>query len=87
MATKHLSDLLPEIEAALRGDAISDHDRALLERLRGDLQANSSQNPGVQPAPALRSSLGQAIKHFEVKHPQLTGALSRALDALSDLGV
>jgi hypothetical protein len=87
MADRTLRDLMAELEATLRsGRAISAEDRALLERTHADLEAALAAQPAA-PTPRLRQSMGDALQRLQIEHPRLTGLLSAALDALSDVGV
>jgi predicted component of type VI protein secretion system len=83
---KLLEQLRDEIENAGKVD---EKGRALLrdvdEHIR-DLLARSD-NAVLMPKPALARGLQDAVRHFEVTHPELTAALSRLLETLSNAGI
>jgi Domain of unknown function (DUF4404) len=88
MADRTLRELMTELEATLRsGRAISAEDRALLERTHADLEAALAARPSAPPTPRLRQSMGDALQRLQIEHPRLSGLLSAALEALSDVGV
>jgi hypothetical protein len=78
MTEKHLDDLAEQIERSLKSDDVSARDRSLLEQVQSELQA---------PSASLRNRLTQAVDRLEGEHPRLTELLSKALDALSDVGI
>lgn len=78
---------MTELDATLRsGREISPEDRALLERTHADLAAALAAKP-ASPTPRLRQSVGNALERLQIEHPRLSGLLTAALDALSDVGV
>ena len=86
MPDKTIHELLVELEASLRGgDAINDEDRALVRDLHADLNAAVAK-PAAAPA-NLRPNLSAAVDSLSARHPRLSSLLSRALDALSDVGL
>jgi hypothetical protein len=78
-----LKDTLAEVETALRGK-LTDADRATLEQTRSELHAALGEGG---KSSALGGGLRSALEKLEGEHPKLTAVLSKALDALSDLGV
>lgn len=70
-------DQVDERGRALLRD-VDDHIRELLRR---------SEPPSLPTKPGLRGGLEDAIRHFEVTHPNLTTALSDLLTALSNAGI
>jgi hypothetical protein len=87
MADRPLQELLIELDATLRsGRALSAEDRALLERAHAELEVALAAKPAAT-TPGLRQSVGEALQRLQVEHPRLSGLLSAALDALSDVGV
>ena len=83
---KHLEGLRDEIETAGKVD---EKGRALLIEL--DIQIRElltrSEAAALMPKPALRRGLENALRHFEVTHPELTMAISRLLETLSNAGI
>ena len=79
MNDKHLKDLAHEIESSLQSKDVSERDRGVLKDLQTAL---------ATPAPGgLRDRLSHAVERLEGEHPRLTQLLSKALDALSDVGI
>jgi hypothetical protein len=83
---KHLEQLRDEIENAGKVD---NKGRDLLhevdEQIR-ELLARSEETV-LLPKSGLIRGLQDAIRHFEVTHPELTSALSRLLETLSNAGI
>ena len=83
---KLLEGLRDEIENAGKVD---EKGRALLIEL--DVQIRElltrSETAALMPKPALRRGLENALRHFEVTHPELTMAISRLLETLSNAGI
>jgi hypothetical protein len=87
MTDERLKDLAHEIEDSLRSPAVPERDRALLEDVHAELKTALSSLPQSVQTGSLRSKLRVAIERLEGEHPHLTSLLSKALDALSDIGV
>ncbi|HKU40592.1 MAG TPA: DUF4404 family protein [Polyangiales bacterium] len=88
MPDKTLQDLLVELDRTLRsGGAISAEDRALLERVHGEVQTTLARASSPEPPTTLVDNLRHAIDRMQADHPRLSGLLSATLDALSDVGV
>jgi hypothetical protein len=51
-----------------------------------ELLMRSNSAPLV-PKPGLQRGLENALRHFEVTHPELTKAISRLLETLSNAGI
>jgi hypothetical protein len=83
---KHLEQLRDEIENAGKVD---EKGRALLQDVDEHIRDLLTRSEGTTliPKPALRRGLQDAIRHFEVTHPELTAALSRLLETLSNAGI
>lgn len=87
MPTKSLEELQREVDAALRGGAIPDADRPLLQQVRADLELALAKSDQAEVPHTLRERLQAAIDRFENEHSDLTILLVKALDTLSELGV
>lgn len=88
MTDKHLKELASEIGVSLKGDAVTDRDRAVLEQVHAELQTVLAEPaPLAKPPLGLRDKLKQAIEQLEGEHPRLTSLLSSSLDLLSDVGI
>ena len=85
MPHKHLEDLANQIERSLQSDHVSERDRSVLEQVHSELQTTLAR-PASPPA-SLRDRLSHAVDRLEGEHPRLTELLSKALDALSDVGI
>jgi hypothetical protein len=83
---KLLEGLRDEIE---NSGKVDEKGRALLIEL--DIQIRElltrSDSVALTPKPALRHGLENALRHFEVTHPELTMAISRLLESLSNAGI
>jgi hypothetical protein len=83
---KLLEQVHDEIDNAGKVD---EKGRALLidldEHIR-ELLMRSNSVPLV-PKPGLQRGLENALRHFEVTHPELTKAISRLLETLSNAGI
>ena len=78
---------MSELDATLQsGREISAEDRALLEKAHAELETALAARP-TKPTPRLRQSVGDALERLQIEHPRLTGLMTAALDALSDVGV
>jgi hypothetical protein len=86
MADRTLRELMTELDTTLRsGRELSPEDRALLEQARAELETALAAKP-TTPTRQLRQSVG-ALERLQIEHPRLSGLLTAALDALSDVGV
>ncbi len=83
---KLLEALRDEIENAGKVD---EKGRALLIELDVQIREllSHSESVTLKPKPALRRGLESSLSHFEVTHPELTAAISRLLDTLSNAGI
>jgi hypothetical protein len=88
MPPQSIHELLAELESSLRnGDNLSDAERARLTQVHADLKAAVSAHPSEPPPHTLTERVRDAIDRVQAEHPQLSGLLTAALDALSDVGV
>jgi hypothetical protein len=83
---KLLEGLRDEIENAGKVD---EKGRALLIELDVQIRELLTRSDSVAliPKPVLRRGLENALRHFEVTHPELTMAISRLLETLSNAGI
>ena len=83
---RHLHDMLTALHEELRAlGPVSAENRALLERLAGDIRAITGTDPGNQtPDRAFKSRLVKAAAAFEVSHPQLSRSMESVVDALAN---
>ncbi len=65
---------------------LTDADRELLKQLSADIQSLLERTGEGEP-PTLADRLQAAITRFEVTHPDLTAAMSRAAKTLGDMGI
>ena len=81
-----LEQLRDEIENAGKVD---EKGRTLLLDIDKDIRdlLTRSESSVLAPKPALRRGLENALRHFEVTHSELTAALSRLLEGLSNAGI
>ena len=70
-------------------DHVDERGRVMLRDIDGHIREllSRSEGAGMEPKPGMRRGLENAIRHFEVTHPNLTEALSDLLTALSNAGI
>ena len=81
-----LKKLHDEIDSA---EPVDDRGRAILEDLDGhvhDLMHRAEQERW-KAEPEMVSQFDEALRHFEVTHPNLTAAIASLLDTLSGAGI
>jgi hypothetical protein len=83
---KMLEQLRDEIENAGKVD---EKGRVLLREVDEQIRELlvRSEGSALIPKPTLQRGLQDAVRHFEVTHPELTAALSRLLETLSNAGI
>jgi hypothetical protein len=90
MDQQHLRDTLDQLHAEIRQiDTVDDATRGALQELMADIQS-LMERPGAATLPhdqPLRERLRNHVTYFEITHPRLSASISRALDALVQLGV
>jgi Domain of unknown function (DUF4404) len=88
MPAQSIHELLDELESTLRMPGnLSQAERARLTQVHADLKAAVSEYPSVAPPHPLGERVREAVDRLQAEHPRLSGLLTAALDALSDLGV
>ena len=89
MDQQQLRDMLEKLHAELqRTESVDEAGRQRLHDLMRDIQEVLARS-GEDVSPRYQSivrQLTEAVKHFEVSHPQLTLAIGKALDILSQAG-
>lgn len=87
---KYMQALLQALHAELeRADALSDDERALLVHVKQDVDESLARSASSEPAhdESLGRRLQEGIETFEATHPDLTLAMQRVLDSLSQAGI
>ena len=90
MDDKKLRQLLEQLRDEIENSGkVDEKGRALLRDVDEHIREllTRSEDTVLVPKPALRKGLENALRHFEVTHPELTAALSRLLEALSNAGI
>jgi hypothetical protein len=90
MENKDLRKLLDQLHEEINNaNSVDDQGRELLRDLDGDIRALLERSEGIseQTQSNLIQSLQSAIDQFEVTHPDLTMAISRLLESLSNVGI
>lgn len=82
-----LRESLAELNTTLQQGNIDSAERARLLQLHAELSAQLDKSSDAGASHGLRAELSTALERAERSHPHITSALSRVLDALSDLGV
>lgn len=83
MSAEHLRRMLENLHAELRSaDSVDDRSRELLREVDADIQGL------LERAEAGKGeSLTLRLREFEERHPALTEAVGRVLDALAQMGI
>ena len=90
MEDQSLNELLQQLHDEINSiNEVDEQGGELLRDIEGDINAllrRSGENP--EPVyPSTIERLESALRHFEVDHPELTTAISRLLDGLSNSGI
>jgi predicted component of type VI protein secretion system len=90
MDDKKFRKLLEQVHDEIdNAGKVDEKGRALLidldEHIRELLMRSNS--VALVPKPGLQRGLENALRHFEVTHPELTKAISRLLETLSNAGI
>ena len=90
MDNSELDKLLHQLHDEIANTpAVDEKGSEMLRELEGDIHAlleRSGESP-VPVHPSVFQRLERALEHFEVTHPDLTTAISRVLDSLSNAGI
>jgi hypothetical protein len=91
MDKQQLHKLLEQLHAELsQAETVGGDELQLLKNLKLDVQAILERAEG-EPSPQQYTSLGrdlqEAIRQFEISHPNLTWAMGEVLEILSRAGV
>jgi len=90
MKKKHLDKTIKELHAELKKtEPADDHVRGHIERLLIEIEM-LREEPGEIPLHRYQQfleRLRESIRHFEASHLQLTLAVGRVIDALSNMGI
>ena len=90
MENEELRKLLHQLHDEINNtQTVDEKGSEMLRELEGDIHAlleRSGESP-VPVHPSVFQRLESALKHFEVTHPDLTTAISRVLDSLSNAGI
>lgn len=90
MTESSVHELLKQLHETLGSKAtLTDADRELLRQLAADIQSALAREgePAEARPGTLADRLQAAVTHFEVTHPDLTAAMSRAAKTLGDMGI
>ena len=85
-----ITALLQQLHVALADTTtIEDKDRELLKQLSTDITALLGQS-GAAAGPqheSMAARVSEAIRNFEVEHPEITSVLASVSKALGDMGI
>jgi hypothetical protein len=91
MDKQQLHQLLEQLHAELsRAEKVEGEELELLKNLKADVQtllARAEEEPSPQQYSSLGDNLREAIRQFEISHPNLTWAMGEVLEILSRAGV
>ena len=87
MSDQKLRELLNQLHDEIgRPDKVDAKGSALLRDLDGHIHELMERSE-EKPQPAVIENLENSVRHFEGTHPELTMAISRLLDTLSNAGI
>ena len=87
MIDQKLRELLDQLHDEIgKADKVDEKGSALLRDLDGHIHELMERSE-EKPQPAVFENLENSVRHFEVTHPELTMAISRLLDTLSNAGI
>ncbi|HEY2981534.1 MAG TPA: DUF4404 family protein [Anaerolineales bacterium] len=87
MSDQKMRELLDQLHDEIaKADKVDEKGSALLRDLDGHIH-ELMERSDEKPKPAAIASLEDSVRHFEVTHPELTMAISRLLDTLSNAGI
>lgn len=88
MTDDHLRDALAALKAEVEaGSATDPGHRARMEALCAQLELELDQDTDAERTRAFAETVQDAIRRYEVEHPQLTAVLSRILRTLESMGI
>lgn len=83
MSAEHLRRMLENLHAELQSaESVDDRSRELLREVDADIQDLLERSDGQG-----NESLPERLREFEERHPALTEAVGRVLDALAKMGI
>lgn len=83
MSAEHLRRMLENLHAELQSaESVDDRSRELLREVDDDIQQLLERSDGHE-----NESLTERLREFEERHPALTEAVGRVLDALAKMGI
>jgi predicted component of type VI protein secretion system len=83
MSAEHLRRMLENLHAELQSaESVDDRSRELLREVDADIQELLERSDGQG-----NESLTERLREFEERHPALTEAVGRVLDALAKMGI
>lgn len=82
--TRTIAQLREELARLPEGDAVA---RARVGNLITALETRLASADPEQDGDTLAEALRDAIRHYEVEHPQLTGMLNQVLLTLANIGI
>jgi len=86
---RYMHALLQALHTELeRSGSLSEDERALLIHVKADVDGFlERESPEAEHDESLGAWLQEGIAAFEASHPELTGAMQRVLDSLSQAGI
>ncbi|HNT24856.1 MAG TPA: DUF4404 family protein [Anaerolineales bacterium] len=85
---KNLQQKLTELHAEIdEAQDVDEEARQMLVHLQQDIQRLLGQSSDAEVHRSLTGRLTQAIKQFEVSHPDLTWSMGQLVDLLARLGI
>jgi conjugal transfer/entry exclusion protein len=81
---KQLQDLQTQLQQA---KTLEQNDREALLQLVKDIQATLARTGKAEEYESAVQRLEDAVQRFEVAHPQMTAAMARVINSLSNMGI
>jgi uncharacterized coiled-coil DUF342 family protein len=82
--SKQLQDLQTQLQQA---KTLEPNDREALLQLVKDIQATLARTDKSEEYESAVQRLEDAVQRFEVTHPQMTAAMARVINSLSNMGI
>ena len=82
--SKQLQDLQTQLQQA---KTLEPNDREALLQLVKDIQATLARTGKSEEYESAVQRLEDAVQRFEVTHPQMTAAMARVINSLSNMGI
>jgi len=88
MENQRLNKQLQELQTQLQqAKTLDENDRDALSQLVKDIQSTLARTGKSEEYESAVQKLEDAVQRFEVTHPQMTAAMARVINSLSNMGI